>query len=194
MMHAVFLELQSELKARGVPAELVHGPSRIQLRPGSIRIVLERDRQSGDQVIGPRSDQRNPRLINVRAIGFVIRVFAQSTKAGACTYDHEDVADNVVDCILASMRVVTAKAKTMMRWTSSKMLSQQDLSAFGIESWPGVAYELCGQIDRGVFDLQYRREPAAEAAWSAIGHSNTTDVSGPGASTSLPTSTSRVDD
>lgn len=194
MMHAVFLELQAELKSRGVPFEMLHGPSRVQLQPGSIRIVFERDRQSGDQVLGPRSEHRNPHAINVRAIGFVIRVFAQSTKAGACNYDHEDVVDNVVDCIVSAMRVVTAKARTMMRWTSCKMLSKTDLAALDIESWPGAAYELCGQIDRGVFDLPYRRDAAPEVAWSSIAHENTTNVSGPTASNGLPNSTSRVDE
>lgn len=159
MIYEITKELAAELESRGVPLPVVYGPEKnASTAINRSRIVLERDRQNGDQSLGPRSQQKNPALANVRAMGCVLRVFAQSTLAGANVWDHERLADQAIDRIEIALRKVITKRRTAYRITSARLLSAQDLELLDLKTWPGVVYELRFQVDRGVLDTSWQGE------------------------------------
>jgi len=163
MLHAISLELAPALKARGVPFPVVYGPERLDVMSvGKTRIVLERDRGGGDSVGAGRARTRNPRLILTRGIGFVLRVFAQSTESGAGVWNHERLADSIVDKVLVCLTGIIEERRTLWRIASSGLVPAIELSQVGLERWPGVVYQITGSIDRGVADTSWSDAAAPE--------------------------------
>jgi len=189
MLYTITQELKTALAAKGCPVPVVYGPERSGGLIGQ-RIVVERDRQSGDQFTGPRSQQRNPGLVDVRAIGSVLRVYAQSGVAGANVWDHERVADQVIDLVTVALRRIVSARKTLWRIGAAKLLSSDELELRGLKTWPGVVYELRFQIDRGVFDYTWTGDAKPEATMGGTGGvtvtAPTVTITG-GAGTAVPT-------
>lgn len=188
MLYTITQELKAALIAKGCPIPVLYGPERSGGMTGQ-RIVLERDRANGDQFTGPRSQQRNPGLVDVRAIGAVLRVYAQSTVAGANVWDHERVADQAIDLITVALRRIVSARKTLWRVGAAKLVSADELDLRGLQSWPGVVYEMRFAIDRGVYDYTWQGAALDEATMGEGGFSiasPTLTMSG-SAGTSVPT-------
>lgn len=165
MMHGIALEVAAELRARGVPFSVVYGPERMGTTVTSAtRIVIERDRATGDGIGPARSVHTNPKMRGVRAIGCVARIFGKSNVAGAGGHGHEAVADQLVDALIVALDVVVRRNQTLWAPVSGKFLTAEDLSARGLTTWPGVVYELRFTVDRGVFDRDFAGEAAPEAS------------------------------
>jgi hypothetical protein len=202
MLYEISKELSSALSVVGCPLRVVYGPEPKTTGLTDSRIVIERDRKAGDQFTGPRSQQRNPKLIDVRAIGCVLRVYAQSTLAGASVYDHERIADQAIDQIDVAMRTIINTRKTMWRVTSAKLLSADELQLQGLTVWPGVVYEMKFQVDRGVLRTTWAGEAADEATMGgeggvSLGSSMTVKIAGDPTvlgSMTTPSSTTRVEE
>lgn len=168
MIYEISREVAAELVTRGCPLPVVYGPERVNA--GALtrsRIVFERDRQGGDAVKAPPSRVQRTATVNstptrapivlARALGVIVRVWASSTVAGAAVQDHEAEAEAAADQVLVALRKAIAVRHTLWGVTSARYLDAASLAAAGIrvdglESWPGVVYELRLTIDRGVFD------------------------------------------
>lgn len=165
MLYEISKDVSAALVANNVPLPVVYGPERVDAMAsvGRQRIVFERDRELGDGVeLNMRARPTNPIMIAVRPIGAVCRVYAQSTIAGAAVHDHERIADQAVDKVVAALRKVVATRRTLWRVSSSKLLSAAELEERGLERWPGVVYELRFSVDRGVTDTTWIGEARPE--------------------------------
>lgn len=180
MLYEISKELGTVLQSKGVPFPVIYGPERVvPLTMAPQRIVLERDRQGGDSLGPVRVPGGNPRLRGVRAIGAIIRVYAKSSLAGAAVHDHERLADQAVDKIFVALdNILRGARKTLWVVQSSKLLDADELSMQGLETWPGVVYEIRFSVDRGVLDTTWKGEARPEVLLGpgGVALGNTTKV------------------
>lgn len=165
MIYEIAKELHVELRAKKVPFRVVYGPERKDdVGLTDTRIVLERDRQTGDQPGPPRSQHKNPSLAGVRGVGVVLRIFARANVSGANVWDHERLADAIVDKAWVALRKIATRRRTIWNITSAKLLSREELEQRSLEQWPGAVYEMRFTVDRGVLDTDWQGEAAPEKA------------------------------
>lgn len=151
MIHEIAKELDAKLKAKGVPVRVVTGPERTDGQAQRERIVLERDRDSGDSFGPVRSQHGNPKARMTRTVGCLMRIYAQSTSAGAAVYEHERRAETILDRIVCSLDdVIRGDRKSSWALRDGKFTSPTDLQQS--QTWSGALYELRFSVDRSVFD------------------------------------------
>lgn len=185
MIHEVTLLLKAALTAKGVPYEVVYGPTATPPKVGATRIQILRDYDAGDQVLGPRSQHVNPRQFSVRAMGAMARIHATSTLAGAQRHNHEALADAIVDQLQIELYRIARDNKTLIRFVRAGLASDQTA-----DGWAGVVYELRFQIDRGVRDTKWTGKAAPEGSFA--GTATTLALDGSGTSKDLPTATTEI--
>jgi hypothetical protein len=156
MLFAIAQELKDALVTKGCPVSVVYGPERKDQALNHPRFVIERDRTAGDKHTGARSQRANPRQVDTRAIGCVCRMFAKSSIEGAGVWNHERDADQMVDHFTVQMTSIVQMRHTLWRITSAKFMTADELAFAGLETWPGVVYEIKFEIDRGVADVTWR--------------------------------------
>lgn len=207
MLAAIAIQLGEMLADRGVPYPVVYGPERMSHGSATTpHVTVERSRALGDSTRPNKTIRDNPRVVFVRSIGAVCRVYARSTQSGAAPADHERVADAVVDQILVCLRTIAGGRRTIFESRDGRFLSAVDLDERGLQAWAGVVYELPFTIARGVTDgvyagesaLAYGTTPAAAEATAGgehgFGVAITLDVGeSSGSSETLPGATTRVD-
>jgi len=201
MLAAITDQLREALVTRKVPFEVVYGPDRNDASAFSgPRIVIERDREAGDEVLPPRTGRKNPSVIYTRVISARARIFAQSTMAGATSADHERLADQVVDHLLVALREIIVARKNAFGIGNGGLLTAEQLDADGLRTWPGAVYEQPFTVDRGVLDTVWAGEAAAgtEATEAEAGGVTGFTIGGvldvsdsPASTTDLPGSTTR---
>ncbi len=172
MIYAISQELATELKAQGCPLPVVYGPERMGATGAALttsRILIERDRDVGDKPGPGRARNANPRMVAIRAMGAVCRIFAQSTLTGARVQDHERLADLALDKIEVALYKVVTKRSTQWRISSAKLLGADELALRGIEVWTGVVYEMRFSVDRAVNDTTWAEVADAEATVGTAG-------------------------
>jgi hypothetical protein len=179
-------DLRTELAAKGCPLRVIYGP---EPRPVTSlvdsRIVLERDREGGDVIGPPRSQHKNPAIKGVRGMGCVLRIFAKSSLSGANLWDHESLADQTLDKVWVALEKLVKLRRTLWTITGAKLLNSTELEMRGLETWPGVVFELRFAVDRGVFDTTWVGDAKPEKAFGegadAIQIASTTSVTVNGA-------------
>lgn len=196
MLAAITYELRELLKARGVPYPVGYGPERsTQSVAVDSHIVVERDRERGDEFKPPPTSRYNPHLDHSRDIGAICRVFARSTLSGAGPEDHERVADTVVDQVAIVLRAIISRRRTFWAVRSAKLMTAAEMAYAGI-TWPGVVYELRFTVSRGVTDATFQGEIAGESTFGGAHGttvSTTLDTSdSPAGSNDLPSATTRA--
>jgi hypothetical protein len=164
VIYSISQDLAVYLKAQECPVRVVYGPERAKtIAVIDERIVIQRDRDSGDPIEAPMSQHRNPRMWRVRELGAVIRVYAKSTATGAGVHDHERRADQIADMLIVGLERISRTRKQPWRPTSSpKLLDDAALQMIGIETWPGVVYEMRIAVARGVFETAWDKLPAEQ--------------------------------
>jgi len=185
VIHEVASLLRTALGAKGVPYEVVYGPTAVPPKVGSTRIQILRDTDAGDQVLGPRSQHVNARQFSVRAMGAIARVHATSTLAGAQRHDHEDLADAIVDQLQIELYKIARDGKTLIRFVRAGIVTDQTA-----DGWSGVVYELRFQIDRGVRDTKWTGAAAPEGSFTGVASTLTLD--GSGQSKDLPSAATEI--
>ena len=179
MIYEITREVEAELRAQACPVPVVYGPERqgAGVAITTSRIVIERDRGRGDETKPGRARTLNPRMVAVRGIGAICRIYAQSTLTGAAVHDHERLADQVIDKVTVALHKIVSRRQTEWRISSAKLLTREELALRGLEVWPGVVYEIHFSVDRGVFDTTWTEEAADEIAVDATLIRSTTEVS-----------------
>ena len=181
MLYDVAKIVSTELIARGCPLPVVYGPERMaDVGLTNPRIVFERPRSLGDAVGPPRCSKNNPPRRAERGIAGTVRVFASSTVDGARVQDHEEQADQAVDLVIVCLQIAAARIITTMTIGAGGYVSAAELGLDGLETWPGVVYELPITIQRAVYDR----------TWAGDSKSTTDDfsisVSGTCVTTAVP--------
>lgn len=177
MIYEITKELATKLSARQVPWRVIYGPERTQtVVPVDPRIVVSRDRKGGDEFPGFRSLHRPPSR-GLRRLGVSVRVFAQSTVAGARVQDHERLGDAAVDQVQAALYEIGKIRKTELTLVSGRYLDAAELELEGLLTWPGVVYELRFTVDRNVVDRDWAQVAAEEVeAGTDVTVTSTTQV------------------
>jgi len=184
MIHDVFLEVRDRCLARGMPFDFVYGPPQVPAKIGATRLYMGLDEQAGDALLGPRSQHRNPKLVDVRAVGVLVTIYASSTIAGAQRHNHEALGLQIANMVHASLHHVIVASKTLFRVTRAGFVADPTT-----DGWAGRVYEMRLQIDTPVADVKWTGEAAAEAEFTA--GSTTVTTNGPGAPTEVPHATTR---
>lgn len=197
MLAAITDQLRDKLSDRGVPYPVVYGPERMRQTPSTTsHITVMRDRAVGDVFAGPKSNAQNPNVIQSLQIGAKCRIYAHSTKSGANVWDHERLADAVLDQVVLALRDIVTPRKNFWTLKTARMVTPAEAGEPDLERWPGVIYELKFSVHRAVLDIDYAGESADEATMGGSGISavdaalDTSDS--PDASTGLPYATTRL--
>lgn len=164
ILYGITLELAAALKAVGVPYPVVYGPERtIPTTPAQVtRIVVERDRGGSDEIQGARANHTNPRLHGVTGLASRLRIYATSTRPHAAIQDHEGIADELRSKARVHLDKIIRGNETLWAPVSARFLTQAELDAEGLTTWPGVVYELKFTVDVGDFDTNFAGEAADE--------------------------------
>jgi hypothetical protein len=164
MIYEISKEIAIELSAKLVPHPVIYGPERAPTSMASPRIVIERDRDGGDTYEAPKARTPNPKMVFVRQVGVVLRVFGKSPVNGAAVYDHERDADLVVDRLMVALHKVVRARSNQYEVKSAGLLSAAAAKQVGLEYWPGAIYEVRLTIDRAVTDVTWTGAAHATAS------------------------------
>jgi hypothetical protein len=163
VLFEIHRHVRTHLAARGCPLRVVYGPERLaDSGLTDSRIVIERERGSGDSIRPPKSTTKNPHRRAERGLAGVVRIFAKSSTPGARIEDHETVCEQAVDMIIIALQHAAAKEDTRIAVESSGYLSADDSNVPSVETWPGVVYEISIELARGVFDRTWAGNANAE--------------------------------
>ncbi len=158
MIYAIMRDVETALRAKGCPIPFGYGPERNA--PGSLthaRIVFERSAAPEAYEI-VRSQRSNPRQRAVLPMAATVRVYAQSTLAGAGVHDHERLADKACDALVCAAYDVISARKAMWITPIRRRTTAAELELIGLQTWPGVAYEMTFTFQRGVADVDWSGE------------------------------------
>ncbi len=159
MLPNITAQLRDALVLRKVPYPVRYGP--LPQQPSATsesQIVVERDREAGDDVAATRTHKRNPKIVYARTIGAKVRIYARSSVAGADQGNHERLADQLVDHVLIALREIIVARGNHFEPGTSKLLTAGQLAEEELQTWPGVVYELAFTFDRGVRDAEWAGE------------------------------------
>lgn len=176
MLHEFGVQLQTKLRARGCPVAVVDGPEPTGTATwGRERIVVEHD---GDGFSNTRSVHKNPPHRMIRNVGTRITIYAQSTRAKALPFEHENRAAAILDAVLVGIVDVAASGAeapfNAYAINAGRFFVPPDLE--GTERRGGAAYELSVTFERPVVEQSFQGEIAEEVAVggeNGIGVSNT---------------------
>ncbi len=171
MIHSIGRELETKLAAKGWPFK-VYDRETSKRTAWTNGIVIER---TPDTVTGARSQSRNPKRYYTRNIGAKLTIYAQSTKSGAAEFEHERVADRVVDLSLVALRTIFAERNVGHAFGGGEFVPIEDLAES--ERRGGAVYVQPFTVERGVADLTWAGSEAAEFTFVADSITNTTEVS-----------------
>lgn len=178
MLYAIALELDAALKAQHVPFPVVFGPERAEdLYVGQDRIVVEHRGPGADSFDPTRATHPNPRMPLVRQQGARIRIYARSNLSGAGWHDHAELAEQVLDHVLAELDYIVRGRKNVMTLGAGGFVEPDD--AKGSETPGGAVYELELAIDRGIFRRTWEgaKRPEATVGPGGVTITSTTKAS-----------------
>lgn len=169
MLYALARIAETELQLRGCPVRVMYGPERMQdTALTDTRIVFQRSRRARDRISSPSSSKLNPSRRAERELDALVQVIARSSLDGAQLHDHEELADQIVDMLIVVLQIAAARSKTTVALNGGSFLSTQALALEGMESWPGVVYELTFSVQRGVFDRSWAGDAKGTVACDNI--------------------------
>ena len=169
MIYALSKAIGDLLAAQGCPFKVVYGPERAGAFVNETRIVVERNRLGRDELAAPPSRPLNPKMIGIRWLACTATIYAQSSTPGANVWDHERIADQLVDLFTIALRKAVLSSTHRYTIASANFLPVEELQMLGIEQWPGVVYQLAFTVDRAVDDLPWSGEPAQEVTLGSNG-------------------------
>lgn len=155
-------EVAALLEVRKVPFELVYGP---EAKPPTTitrpRIVFERPARADSGAFNDSAGQLT------RKLRFDVTIFAKSSKVGANNFDHERLADKLVDQIMPAVRQACTVRKQPCRPAGTwGKLSADELNLRELTTWPGCVYGIGFEVDRGLKDENWLDEGAATVAFA----------------------------
>lgn len=182
MIYELSQDIETELQARLFPVHVEY-QSRVARETFENVIVFKRDREGGDSVGPARGVNPNARRFAQRTLGVEAKVYVRSPEDGAHVGTHEFECEDLVDALLVALE---EWAKENQAWpieiTSARYLSEAELN--GIETWPGVVYQLKFGVPRGIYKRDFSRAARPEGAAGSV--ASVTHVRLPGASPGDP--------
>ena len=171
MIYSIGRELEARLRAKGCPFKVVDREAFKKTAWTSGIVVLE---ETGDTYAPPTSQSINPKRYYDGKIGAKLTIYARSTNAGALEFEHRRLARQVVDIVLVGLRYIRGARRQHIAIGNGSWGDIEDLA--GSERKGGVVYELAITVDRGVADVNFAGDAAAEFTFVADSITNRTDV------------------
>lgn len=166
--------LRTELVARGVPFPVSDGPEPTGPTKYTDRMVLEH-RDGGDSFARTGTRKGNPPVIFTRSVAARLKIYAQSTAAGATYAHHKGRAELALDHAIAALDTVIRSAKSQVRFTGGGFDVPPDLADSQVRS--GALYVLDFEFDRGVADkVSWTEDALNEFTLGAGSITNVTQV------------------
>lgn len=176
MIYNLSRDLEGLLLAQQFPIRVVYGPEHTTRPPNRDVIVLERDRDNGDQIGAPQGVHPNPTLPLVRQLGVLVHVYARANVSGARVNDHEHLCDQYVDAVLVHLREwAVATRAGALAWGESRYLRAEELGA-SFAAWPGVVYMLRFRVPRGVTRITFEGDARPEGAFTQVSNQTHTRI------------------
>jgi len=178
MIREIGLELQAQLRAQGVPIDVVTGPEASTTSTwGRERIVIEYDTDATDSFGPPRLNGRNPRHRHLADEACKITIYVQSSVAGPNVFEHRRRAKHARDAVISALDHVAAATGRMNRWKpiAGRFITPASLAAN--DKPGGAVYELKFTFDRAIEDRTWAGATNAEATLASGTIHSTTRVS-----------------
>lgn len=166
--------LRAELVARGVPFVVTDGPEPTGATKYTDRMVLE-NREGGDSFSRTGTRKGNPPILFTRSVAARLKIYAQSTAAGATYAHHKGRAELALDHAVNALDTVIRTAKSQVRFTGGGFEVPADLADSQVRS--GALYVLDFEYDRGMADaVSWTEDALDEFTLGAGSIMNTTQV------------------
>lgn len=154
MIHEIGVDLLAQLRAHGVPFDVVDGPDR---RPTTTfdrsRIVIEEDRESTESFGAPKAPGQNPVIRWTRTMSCRLTIYAKSNAKGAMYWEHRRLCEHILDQVLIGLYNLAKVRKNIVTLKSGKFIDPPDLEKS--ETPGGAVYVLFFNFDRGVPDVTW---------------------------------------
>ena len=144
------------MQARSYPVRVVYGPERLKRgTPTDSVIVVERDRDAGDQFQPTQGVRVNTRRVATRMLGARATIWAKTNLAGARVNEHEAYCEQLVDAFYVAVHewMQAATGVATFGVSEAKYLAAHELA--DVEAWTGVVYSLRWRVPRGVYSTDY---------------------------------------
>lgn len=159
MIYAYARRLKALLGQKDWNVPVVYGPEAFERLPNCTEIVIFRD-GSADAFVSNRthSGGRSSAYVAARDISAIMRVHAQSTAPSATRWDHENLADAIVDAIFcASIRwanelAAGAPRNAPITFGAGRIVPRSELPGI-YDKFTGVIYDQPITLQRAVQDL-----------------------------------------
>lgn len=143
MIFQLSQEVEAVIREKGCPFP-VHYHERTKATAWRNAIVF--DRVPDEKVEPPSGTSDNPKRHYQRRVGGKLTIYAQSTATGAKYFEHEFVADEVVDMALIALRKCGRVYGVQI--TGSRQIPLDDLEKSEVPA--GVVHEITFTLARGV--------------------------------------------
>lgn len=188
MIHTICLRLAAALKAKGVPFDVVYGPSPVPSTVGATRVYVMRDYGADEALQPPRARKEAPRMFAVRGVPMLVRIFARATAESAMLAEHEALADALADQVQTELHKIIRAIPTLYALTRAGLVSDMETT----DGWAGAVYEIRLTVDRGVFDTLWIPDTGGTMTMTKDTTVNAIAPTGPGEHSGLPTATTRI--
>lgn len=170
MLYELSKLLRTELVTQGYPFEVGYGPEAVSAAAiARTRIIVERNRGTDEPFVAPKMPMTNPRCYYNKVMSGKIRIYANSTLAGARTQDHERLADLLADMVATAIYKIAKSRKIFVEVLSGKLLSSAELGYDSLQTWPGAVYDVAIRVACAVKDLTWDGAAKPEATVTAFG-------------------------
>jgi len=164
-------ELQTALRARGVPFDVVVGPEATRTTTwGRERIVIEYAGQ--DKFVPVRSQRHNAKHYGNVQFGGKLTIYAKSAKAGAMPWEHRRRAHAVMRQCVVALSDVLYQRKNDVAFTGGELTVPADLVASEVHG--GAAYELRFTFEASIPDRDWAGDAADEVNTDDLSFANQT--------------------
>lgn len=188
MIYDITVALKADFEAKGAPVRVLYGPEPTEsISAARERVVIwEPIDEKRDSVQGPKATHPNPRAPHVILQACRLRIFSQSTTAGAQWHEHVDRARQIQVHTVAGLNRIVRGRKNAITWGPGGFITLKDSD--GKPLWSGAVYELDFYVDHGVPDFTWKGEGADTATIGVdVEIENVTKVSAkPGAAGTPP--------
>lgn len=157
MIFAIREGLVAQLALHGFPVGVSIGEERPQARGATRqrhRVVIDYDREGGDNVRVLIGAKANPNRVLANFVGCVLTIYASENRAGAMSWEHDVEVYRVLDGVLVAL-VDWCKAQgAIAEIVSGRLLTRDELGAAETSTVSGyrLAVRVGRSVDRKAYD------------------------------------------
>jgi hypothetical protein len=167
VIHLLAHETQKQLQTKRFPIKVAYGPEAFTRESDTSLIVFHRV-GAGETFPDATSPGRDPKNYSNRKIGFLVLVFAKSSKPSARREDHEVLCDVFVDALACAMVKAASTRRNGLSIDAGHLLTNAEREGAPFERYPGVVYELKCSLTQSVQDFDWDGNGARRGLISSV--------------------------